>query len=785
MIKIFIPVLLCFSGISMEAGMSFSPVEEVFLKKSGRQSSYSGEKLPVIETDNVCLLGKLTALSFIEWVLENPEGVISLPTGKTPELFIAYLKHYKEHWSNPETKQDLQLYGIHADYFPDTSKLKFVQLDEFYPIDPNQKNSFTSYVKRYYLNFLRIPKENVLGMDLTQDGVLGEHGIQHVFPEGKVDHALIEREPLDDEESLQKLALEEMNQFCEQFEEKVREWGGIGFFLGGIGPDGHIAFNMQGSSHDSKTRLVQLNYPSAAAAAGDLGGIEFSRDKLAITIGLETIRWNPDAKIIILAAGEVKAPIVANAIEQDQSVEYPATSLHGHQGARFYLTKGASCNLKARQLEDVENADWEELTPQLIDNIVIELALQENKRIEALRVRDYTRTPKGFALLKKYKEKITDLNKQVHKRLVAKIEKDLHLKGNRTILHTAPHHDDVMLSYHPMLRDLLPNNENHFAYLTSGFNSVTNGYMMSLLTSNPESEIPSEILSQDYEGLLREFLSAAEQEDTEKMTRIEWYVLLQNTAKAFGISDVESLRNNVRWLINEYFPNHHPGEKDITEVQILKCSMRESESDRMLLLAGVSLDSIYHMRAHFYNGDYFNPMPTIEKDALPMLEFYRQIQPDVITVAFDPEGTGPDTHYKVLQVVAEGLRLSPEELKPKVWGYRNVWHHFKLGNANLMMPVTDQDLADLNFSFLNCFSTQKTASFPPTNYDGPFSGLSEQIQRDQYEQIKILLGEKYFSEHSDPRIRNATGFVFIQEMTTEEFFQHAQELKSRIELHQK
>lgn len=59
--------------------------------------------------------------------------------------------------------------------------------------------------------------------------------------------------------------------------------------LGGIGPDGHIAFNQQDQPLDSRTRLVNFNYPTAAAAAGDLGGIEKARGKAAVTIGLNTI----------------------------------------------------------------------------------------------------------------------------------------------------------------------------------------------------------------------------------------------------------------------------------------------------------------------------------------------------------------------------------------------------------------------------------------------------------------------------------------------------------------
>ena len=83
--------------------------------------------------------------------------------------------------------------------------------------------------------------------------------------------------------------------------------GGIGFLLGGMGPDGHIAFNTRGSDHNSTTRLTATNFETQAAAAGDLGGIEVSRSRLVITIGLGTITYNPDCASIIFAAGEAKA----------------------------------------------------------------------------------------------------------------------------------------------------------------------------------------------------------------------------------------------------------------------------------------------------------------------------------------------------------------------------------------------------------------------------------------------------------------------------------------------
>ena len=101
-----------------------------------------------------------------------------------------------------------------------------------------------------------------------------------------------------------------IDNWCSEYEQKIRDKGGIGFFLGGIGPDGHIAFNIRGSDHHSTTRLTKTNFETQAVAASDLGGIEISRNRLVITIGLETITYNPDAVALIFAAGEAKASMV-------------------------------------------------------------------------------------------------------------------------------------------------------------------------------------------------------------------------------------------------------------------------------------------------------------------------------------------------------------------------------------------------------------------------------------------------------------------------------------------
>jgi glucosamine-6-phosphate deaminase len=181
-------------------------------------------------------------------------------------------------------------------------------------------------------------------------------------------------------------------------------------------------------------------------------------------------------------------------------------------------------------------------------------------------------------------------------------------------------------------------------------------------------------------------------------------------------------------------------------------------------------------------------MPSLEDDALPVANLLRARQPDVITVAFDPEGTGPDTHYKVLQVVAAGLRisLSRKDLDNAdnvlVWGYRNVWFTFSPAEATLMIPCASSDLDLMHGTFMSCFTTQKNASFPSPHYDGPFSAWARQIQRDQRAALGILLGEDFFNNHSQERVRDSAGFIFIRAMPAQQFLKEVEELKSKFEV---
>jgi glucosamine-6-phosphate deaminase len=86
---------------------------------------------------------------------ENPDGVISLPTGKTPEYFIKWTKYLLNNWDSPEARKDQRGQRTVPEGEAIAERIHFVQIDEFYPIDPRQHNSFFDYVSKLLYRGIR------------------------------------------------------------------------------------------------------------------------------------------------------------------------------------------------------------------------------------------------------------------------------------------------------------------------------------------------------------------------------------------------------------------------------------------------------------------------------------------------------------------------------------------------------------------------------------------------------------------------------------------------------
>lgn len=773
-----------------------STVEELELKRSGRKSRYAPtEKINVIEVANFPALGRLAALRFIEWVVKNPGGVISLPTGKSPEHFITWVTRILQRWNTKEIMSLVEAVGIQSSKRPDMKSLHFVQIDEFYPMNATQHNSFHYYVNEFYIQGFGLDSKKALLLDATSLGVPGGKTMQEVFPNDVVDLTLRVRQTRTDLERRQREVINSVDAFCMEYESKIREMGGIGFFLGGIGPDGHIAFNIRGSSVYSVTRLTGTNYETQAAAAIDLGGIEISRSRLVITIGLATITYNPTATAIIIVAGEAKAQIVAQAIQESKSPQYPASVLQDLPNARFYLNRGAASMLVERQFEDFCKLDA--CSNDEIDNVVISLALAHEKALTELTPENFQSDRFARELLRKSNTPHHELTKTARERILAKITRGLEPISHTTFLHTEPHHDDIMLGYvahiYHLVRD--PTNRHYFANLTSGFTSVSNTYCLSII-KKLERYLDVPLCGQLFnEGYFDPKNATARMEDVylyldgtaansrERKDEAEARRLLRNLIDVHKTTDMTVIRLRIKEL-HEYMTAQYPGAKDPPDVQTLKGTIREWEVELLWAYVGTEASNVFPLRLGFYTGDIFSEEPELDRDVIPIFELLKRVKPNVVSVAFDPEGSGPDTHYKALQAVSEALLLYEKETGEstiRVWGYRNVWYRFTPAEANIMIPESLNSLSMMRASFMNCFGSQSAASFPSYEHDGPFSELAQKIQVEQYKMVKTCLGHDFFLKNDHPRLRAARGMIFLKEMNLGEFYHKVRELKKRTE----
>lgn len=768
--------------------MNFSNVEQAFWAESGVKRIST--KLPYVVVDNFPKLGLITSLRFLEWALENPEGTISLPTGKTPEYFIKWTSFLLENWNRKKAAEIRERYNLTSPKAPDLRGLQFVQIDEFYPIRSQQHNSFYHYVLNYYIKGFNLDINKALLINSDAIPLAdGKHFLE-VFPDYMVDLSLRYRERRSAQERLQQLSIFSIDKWCSDYEAQIREKGGIGFFLGGMGPDGHIAFNTRGSDLFSTTRLTATNFETQAVAASDLGGIEVSRNRLVITIGLETITYNPEAVAVIIAAGEAKANVIKNSLENTPTNLYPATVLQRLKYGRCYLTKGAASQLNDSIKDYFYSGSW---TGEKIEKAVIELCKNVNKYGHRLTKDDLTGN--------EYTSLIPDVSEQtvqeVIESIVQKMKRGMEKEENQVFLHTGPHHDDIMLGLLPHIAHQLrsPTNQFHFAIMTSGFTAVTNKFVIQTLKETKsflDSDRIQMVKYADFftvghklkrdKDVYHYLTNVAAGESVERQRGLS-HRIVRAIVDIYKVSSIDQLRDTINEILS-ILKNSYDGEKNPSKIQVLKGMIREFEEELVWAHFGVQVKNVHHPRLGFYTGDIFTEQPEKKRDVEPILKMLRAIKPTIISLTLDPEGSGPDTHYKVLQATADAIREWKKEAdlsKLRIWGYRNVWYRFNPAEANVIAPVTLNSMAVLNASFTNCYLSQVEASFPSYELNGKFSELAQKIWVEQLKDVQLLVGKNYFYQNDHPRLRASHGLLFFKEMTVDEFLLQARELEKSIE----
>lgn len=315
-------------------------------------------------------------------------------------------------------------------------------LDEYYPMQPEELQSYVRFMNEHLFDHIDIPRENV-----------------HV-PDGTI--------PVD-----------EVAGYCRDYEQKIADAGGIDIQILGIGRTGHIGFNEPGSDHLSHTRLITLDTVTRTDAASDFFGAE-NVPRRAITMGVGTIL--AARRIFILAFGENKAKIVARTIEGEPSPAVPATYLQQHQSVEFLLDQAAAAQLtRSRYPWVTDTVEWDE---QIIRRAVIWLARKMKKALLKLTDSDYNE--EGLQDLLAIYGSAYEINLSVFRHLQSTLigwpgGKPDHAKlpGDRPgpwdhifpkkVICFSPHPDDDVISMGGTLIRLADQgHEVHIAYQTSG-----------------------------------------------------------------------------------------------------------------------------------------------------------------------------------------------------------------------------------------------------------------------------------------------------------------------------
>lgn len=332
-----------------------------------------------------------------------------------------------------------ELIKLHQDKALSFKNVITFNLDEYYPITSDDRNSYHRFMYEHFFNHVDIKPENVN------------------IPNGT-------------------LPLSEVENFCVNYDQKIAALGGIDVQLLGIGRSGHIGFNEPNSVISSPTRLVKLHALTIEDATKDFEAEE-NVPLHAITMGIRTILQAK--KIILVSWGETKAGILRLAIEEEPVSIVPASFLQHHPDCVIVTDKQGASQLSQVQTPWVTGpCQWND---HLKKKALIWLSLKVMKPILKLTTADYKRW--GLSDLLKSESSAYDLNLNVHYQLQQTITgwpggksgDENQLRPERSmpfpkrIIIFSPHPDDDVISMGgTLLRLVEQGHEVHVAYQTSG-----------------------------------------------------------------------------------------------------------------------------------------------------------------------------------------------------------------------------------------------------------------------------------------------------------------------------
>jgi glucosamine-6-phosphate deaminase len=488
------------------------------------------------------------------------------------------------------------------------------------------------------------------------------------------------------------LPREEVEQACAEYERAIEEAGGIDYQILGIGKTGHIGFNEPGSGIDSRTRLVALDTVTRRDAAADFFG-EDNVPTEAITMGVATIL--AAREVALIATGEHKALIVRRAVEGEIDPDVAATYLQKHPAAKVYVDSAASAELTRIATPWVTGAvTW---SRRLEIQAVLWLSRKTKKSILKLDALDY-REHHLSSLLARYGS-AGPLNGEVFNALLSKIRGKSRLPSGKRIVVFSPHPDDDVISAGGILNKLHQNgNAITVAYQTSGNIAV-------------------------FDHEVRRHLDFVRRFDR----------------------DFQLDEGNTREMIDRverFLAEKTPGDVDTEEVQKIKKSIREAEAVSGIETFGMSRDQATFLNLPFYQTGKVKKDPIGPRDVEITLELLEREKPEYIFVAgdlSDPHGT----HRMCLEAVETALK-DYSGPSPEIWYYRGAWQEWSVAEADVLVPMSEEELRQKILAIFKHQSQKDRAPFPGQD-DREFWQRVEERNRSTAQMVDQLGLPEYFA----------------------------------------
>ncbi len=614
------------------------------------------ERLPVTVYDQPGEASKAVAREIADLVVSRAAAgkktVLGLATGSTP------VGVYDE------------LIRLHREEGISFKTVVTFNLDEYWPMQPDALQSYHRFMREHLFDHLDIPADAIH----IPDGTL---------PREKVAAA------------------------CVRYEEKIREAGGIDLQILGIGRTGHIGFNEPGSALESRTRLITLDSVTRSDAASDFFG-EWNVPRQAITMGVGSIL---DArKVVLLAFGEHKAPIVQRAVEQAPCSHVSASALQQHTDARFVLDRAAAARLTRFESPwvvgplDMMGLEW---TDALTRKAVIWLALKLQKPILKLTDEDYNEH--GLQDLLSNRGRAYDLNIEVFRAMqdtitgwpggkpgtVRRVRSLKAAEGTgraeefpKRIVLFSPHPDDDVISMGgTFIRLCEQGHEVHVAYQTSGNIAVWD-----------ES-------ADRHVDFVEEF------------------------CRVFSVGTKTA---EIAEKIRTFLRTKHAGAVDLPELQAVKGLIRRTEARAGARYSGVKLENIHFLDLPFYETGRVRKKPIGPEDIAITLDLLDRVKPHQIYAAgdlSDPHGT----HRVCLASVIDALKQAADRDWAKqceLWLYRGAWQEWEPHEIEMAVPLSPEEVERKRMAIFKHESQKDRALFPGPTDPREFWQRAEDRNRD-------------------------------------------------------